>query len=258
MNQDLVHITRHADRLAVTLNRPEKANAMTAQMMQALAGAAAGAREGDVLVLDSASPALFCAGADIAEFAAGAGALAAQEHALLNMITAFARCPAPLVAVARGRAAGAGAILLGLADLVIAADDLQIAAPEIRFGMYPVIVEAVLQSRVAPALSQRLCLGGASLSAEDACRAGLVTEVLPADGFGLAAQARVDWYLERSSGLHTARQARQRTQPPQAVLARVRAVAPLMAENYERPGVRDRILGYLDALGARARSPQHG
>lgn len=253
MHDNPILVTRHAHCLTVTLNRPHKANALTAQAMRELAQAAAKAREGDVLVLCSASPTLFCAGADIAEFSAGADALAAQEHALLEMIAAFVHCSAPMVVVARGRAAGAGAILLGLADLVIAADDLQLVAPEIRFGMYPVIVEAVLQSRVAPALSQRLCLGGEPLRADDAFRAGLVTEVLPTDGFGAAAQARVEWYLERVSGLRIARRARQRTQPPEAVLARVRAVAPLMVENYESRGVRARIQAYLDGLGARAR-----
>lgn len=252
MNQSPVQVFRDGSRLNVTLSRPEKANAMTAQMMRLLAEAAASASEHDVLVLQSASPTVFCAGADIAEFAAGAEALAAQEHALLALIEAFAHCPAPLVMVARGRAAGAGAILLGLADLVIAADDLQVAAPEIRFGMYPVIVEAVLQSRIAPALSQRLCLGGGALSAADAYRVGLVTEVLAAEGFQSTAQARVDWYLERAAGLQIARRARQRTQPPEAVLARVMAVAPLMVENFERPGVRERISGYLESLGARS------
>jgi len=235
----------------VTLNRRHKANALSAAMMEKLAAIAAGTGAGEILVLRSASPTLFCAGADIAEFVAGGDALAAQEHALLSMISQLASCSAPVVAVARGKASGAGAIMLALADVVLAADDLEIACPEIRFGMFPIIVEAVLQSRLPAALATRLCLTGQALGAQEAARFGLVTEVLRAATFEGEAASRLATYLERAPALCIARNSRQRLHPPAALLERVERVAPLMAENFSRPGVRARIEAYLAQLGQR-------
>lgn len=235
----------------VWLHRAAKANALTAGMMEAMAAAAAGAGERDVLVLRSSSPKLFCAGADIAEFLAGGDALASQEHALLSMIRRLAETPVPVVAIAHGKASGAGAILLALADVVIAADDLEISCPEIRFGMFPVIVESVLQSRLPATLATRLCLTGLPLGAEAAAGFGLVTEVLPADGFDDRADGRLAAWLDRADALRIARASRARLHPPAALLERVERVAPLMAENFRRPGVRDSIQAYLAQLGRR-------
>ncbi|WP_262358363.1 enoyl-CoA hydratase-related protein, partial [Bordetella pertussis] len=61
-----------------------------------------------------------------------------QGAALRELMAAMARCPLPLLAVARGKAAGAGVILLAMTDLVIAAQDLSLACPEMAFSMYPV------------------------------------------------------------------------------------------------------------------------
>jgi enoyl-CoA hydratase/carnithine racemase len=236
----------------VTLNRPRKANALTAAMMEVVAAAIARAGEDEILVLRSASPVLFCAGADIAEFVAGGEALARQEHALLSMIRRLATTAAPVVAIAQGKASGAGAILLALADVVIAADDLEISCPEIRFGMFPIIVEAVLQSRLPAALATRLCLTGQVLRAHEAAGFGLVTEVLPAADFELKADARLADYLERAQALRIARASRLRLQPPAELVRRVESVAPLMADNFRRPGVRESIQAYLANLGRRA------
>lgn len=244
----LIRAERTAGRLTITLDRAAKANALTAQMMLDLAGAVRRAEPGDIVVLQSASPTLFCAGADIAEFVSGADALAVQEEGLLAMIEALAACPAPIVAVARGRAAGGGAILLCLADVVVAAEDLRIVCPEFMFGMYPIIVEAVLQSRIGPALTSRLCLGAGSLGAHEGYTLGLLAEVLPAEGFAAAAAARLEWYAERDAGLQALRRSRLAGTATDQMLRQVHAVAPLMLANFGAPGVRERIGAYLAGL----------
>lgn len=246
MSETWVVIEEGAMARTLTLNRPGKANALTHAMLESLA-AGLGRPGAEVHVLRSASSRLFCAGADIEEFVAGAGQLAGHGTALLDLIRQRTLSPAPLVAIARGKASGAGALLLALADVVIAADDLEFGCPEIRFGMYPVIVEAVLQSRVSPALASRLCLGQA-LDAAEAHRAGLVTEVLPVGDFEALAAQRLAFYLERSGALRVARAGARRAHPPEALVARVAAVAPLMAENFAQNGVRERIAGYLGGL----------
>jgi methylglutaconyl-CoA hydratase len=246
MNETWVVIEEGATARMLTLNRPQKANALTHAMLESLA-AGLGRSGAEVHVLRSASSRVFCAGADIEEFVAGAGQLAGHGVALLDLIGQRASSPTPLVAIARGKASGAGALLLALADVVIAADDLEFGCPEIRFGMYPVIVEAVLRSRVSPALASRLCLGQA-LDAAEAHRAGLVTEVLPGRDFETLAAQRLQFYMERRGALQVARASGLRSQPPDVLMARLQAVAPLMAENFAQGGVRERISGYLDGL----------
>lgn len=251
-HSDSISIQRTGPLLRLTLNRPAKANALTAEMLQALAQAVQGTARGDLIVLDSAAPRLFCAGADIAQFVSGAQALRQQEHGLLALIEAMAQSQAPIVAVARGRAAGGGAILLALADVVLAADDLQISAPEFVFGMYPVIVETVLQSRLWPALASRLCLGAGSLGAKEALALGLVAEVLPAADFAATAAARVNHYTGRQAGLQALRDSRRASAATAALRQQLATVAPMMIANFQAPGVRERINSYLEGLRQRA------
>ncbi len=231
----------------MTLNRPDKANALNVEMMQNLASAVA-AQSADLHVLRSAHQRLFCAGADIAEFVAGPAALAAQEHVLLALIEQFSLSQVPLIAVIRGKASGAGVILAALADVVLASEDAELSCPEIRFGMYPVIVNAVLCTRVTHALSNRMCLGQ-SLAAVEAWRAGLVSEVIPLSSFDQQVEERLRFFSERPESLAISRQCRQLISPPQLLLRQMQSVAPLMAENYLSMGVREQIAAYLGGLG---------
>ncbi len=242
---------RRADgMLEIALTRGDKANALTAGMMEGIAQAVAGAHADEIVLLSSASPTLFCAGADIREFVGGR--LPQQEEALLAMIRAMAHSQAPIVAIARGRASGAGALLLCLADVVIAAEDLQVACPEFVFGMYPIIVEAVLQSRLSPAIAAQMCLGAGVLTATQARAAGIATELLPTADFVDAGRARVGYYVERRAGLAAMRRARRVGLATRTMCEQLEAVAPLMMENFHASGVRERIARYLEGLARRS------
>jgi len=168
--------------------------------------------------------------------------------ALRELMAAMARCPLPLLAVARGKAAGAGVILLAMTDLVIAAQDLSLACPEMAFSMYPVIVQAALETKISAA---RARLSGQALDAAAARDLGLVTDVLGLDGFETLAERRLAYYAGRRAALAIARKARLAMEPPDATVARVRALEPLMHENFRIPGVRETIQRYLAGLRAR-------
>jgi len=229
------------------LARPEKANALDAAMMAAIGSAAAGAAAAGsrLLVLQGDSPKGFCAGADIAEFARGEEALRAQEHALVGMIAALAGTPVPVVALAHGRTLGAGGILTSMADVVIAAGDLRFGFPEIRFNMFPVIVYAALLEKVPASFAAQLCATGRLLDAAEALAAGLASEVLPATGFTEAAEARLRFYAERHAALEMGRCARHATHPPSELAARLAVLAPMMVENFRRPGVQEMVRAAL-------------
>lgn len=250
MSTDFSLVVRRTNGLLeISLDRPQKANALTAAMLKQLEATIADARADEVVVLQSTSPRLFCAGADIREFAGGA--LPQQEVALLALIGTMARSRAPIIAIAGGRASGAGALLLALADVVIAADDLRVACPEFVFGMYPIIVEAVLQSRLPSAIATQLCVGARELTADQAFELGIATEVLPVDSFTESARSRVVHYVERSAGLSTMRRARNICPSTEALDRQLKVVAPLMLENFSAPGVGERVRQYLDGLSKR-------
>jgi len=248
---ECVLFARESECWRLTLARPNKAHALTASMMRNVASAVARAgSESPVLpvILASYGSRAFCAGADITEFSGNAERLTEQEEALLRMLGNMASTKSPIIAVARGRAAGAGLMLLCLADIVIAADDLSLAAPEIAFGMYPVFVEAVLQSRLPPGLASQLCMSKRSLDASAAHSLGLVTEVLPGADFSSKSAARVRYYLDRATALRTARAARIGEECVGALVRRLRQVSPLMLANFADESVRQRIHSYLTNL----------
>lgn len=235
---------------SLILDRAHKANALTAAMLVDLRLAVDSAA-GDgicMVVLRSASPSLFCAGGDIEEFASGPAMLEAQGAGLRELMAALARCPVPVVAVARGKAAGAGVILLAMTDIVIAATDLSLTCPEIVFNMYPVIVQAALETKISAARARQLCFSGQPLAAPPARELGLVTDVLEVEGFDAHSTRRLAFYAERREALAIARKARLQMEPPEALVERIRLLEPLMHENFSRPGVQDAIRAYLSRL----------
>lgn len=174
-----------ADRVAtLSLNRPDKRNALDQSMWEAMPGLVAAALARDdvrLLVLASAVPGVFCAGADIAEFArasADVGWRARNQAAIRATQKALATAAKPVISCIDGDCIGGGC---GLA----LACDLRIASPASRFGItparlglvYPLHDTKLLVDLVGPAWARRLLLTGTLIDAETAHRIGLVTEL---------------------------------------------------------------------------------
>jgi enoyl-CoA hydratase len=231
----------------IELDRPDKANALTAAMMAAIARAVreAVAADAELLVISGKGRRGFCAGADIKEFAQGEDYLKAQENALCELIHAFADSPLPVFVFAHGRTLGAGGILASLADVVLAADNLLLGFPEIRFNMYPVIVHAALMQKVSAPFASQLCTTGRLLNAAEAQATGLVSEVLPTPDFDAEAENRLRFFSERRAALTMAKRAARATLPVEPLRQRLALLAPMMMENYRRPAVQEMIAGHL-------------
>lgn len=232
----------------IRIDRPGKANALSAAMMAELAAAIAAPGSAALAVIEGAGPRGFCAGADIGEFIRGAGNLARQEEGLRAIVEACLSSPRPLVAAIHGRTLGAGVLIAALCDVVLAADDLAFGLPEIRFNMYPVLVHAVLEEKVSPATAFQMCAGGRLVDAAEARALGLVTDILPAAGFAAGVEPRLAFYRDNAEALSIGRRARQVLKPSD-LPARMDRLAPLMHENFHRPGVRETIARYLGGLG---------
>jgi enoyl-CoA hydratase/carnithine racemase len=177
-----VLIERSGDGVAtVTLNRPEKRNALSMAMRdQVIAGLAdlAGDNEVKVVIVTGAGDA-FCAGFDLKEFQALAvGEIAADVFwdASERWHKAWLEFPLPTLAALKGPALGGGFDLAVMCDLRVAAEGVRLAHPEHTFSD---VVYTPLLDLVGSAIAKELVLTGRSVDAEEALRLHLVSAVVP-------------------------------------------------------------------------------
>lgn len=185
------------DRIAtLTLNRPDRLNALIPDMRQAFDEALAQAADPavKVLVLRGAGRA-FCAGGDIAWMAkAMAEARWPEMEALLDLgcsvAYGLATLPKPVVAVVQGAAAGAGMSLALGADLRLATPEARFSMGFAKIGLHPDWGGSVALSRlVNPAVAAELLYLGDALTADQAKALGLVNQVVPAAQLEAALEA---------------------------------------------------------------------
>lgn len=168
------------DRVAlVTLNRPEKRNALSIALRDEI-DHCLGELEADddvsVAVITGAGP-VFCAGFDTTEFAPDK--MQAVEESSNRYHRRLAEFGKPLVAAVNGPAMGGGLDLAVLCDLRIASDAAAFAHPEIRFGA-PALF-GPLREIIGGGPARELCLTARRVDAQEALRIGLVSKVVPAD-----------------------------------------------------------------------------
>lgn len=170
----------------VTMNRPEKRNALNRELAQALLDAlkASDAEEGvGAIVLTGAGPA-FCAGADLDEFRQTTDPAAGEKRAELTMQLhlAFPRVSKPVVTAINGSAMGGGAGLAIAGDLALMAEGAKLGYPETRHGIVAAIVMANLVRQVGRKAAFELVSLGEPVGAAKALQLGLVNYVVPQEG----------------------------------------------------------------------------
>jgi len=167
----------------LTLNRPEKRNALNFELTRGLLDAlrAADADESvGALVLTGAGQG-FCAGADLTEFKELGAGLAAEERAELTMQLhlAFTQIKKPVVAAVNGHAMGGGAGLALASDLAVMAEGAKLGYPEPKHGIVAAIVMANLVRQVGRKAAFELVSLGEPVDAQQALRLGMVNRVAP-------------------------------------------------------------------------------
>jgi methylglutaconyl-CoA hydratase len=171
--------------LNLTLDRPEKRNALSIALIEALHAALDRAdldADVRVVVLRGAGRD-FCAGADLDELLASADHPPADNEAsALRLGTLFGRMrrlPKPIVSVVQGRALAGGAGLVMACDIAIAADGALIGYPEIQRGFVPAMVMTLLRRSVGEKVALDLVLTGRMLTAPEAVALGLIARTAP-------------------------------------------------------------------------------
>ncbi|MDR7194406.1 enoyl-CoA hydratase-related protein [Luteimonas terrae] len=169
----------------ITVNRPDKLNALNSATLDALHCAFDDAASADtvrVVVLTGAGPKAFVAGADIAEMAdlrpVEGRDFALRGQAMMRRVETLSK---PVIAMVNGFALGGGLELAMCCHLRIAADTAKVGQPEVNLGLIPGFGGTQRLLRLAGrAATLELCLTGASINADRALALGIVNRIAPA------------------------------------------------------------------------------
>lgn len=182
----VLYEVRGQDRVArLTINRPERRNALSWDVVRALREGAAYAKADQdvrVLVLAGAGEKAFCAGADLGSMG-GADVLAmhAERGQLAGLFEDLWALGKPTIAEVRGYALAGGFALALACDLVVAADDAVFGAPEIDVGLWPFMATVPFIRSMPPKVALELMLTGRRVDSAEAERIGFTTRTVPAD-----------------------------------------------------------------------------
>lgn len=181
----------------VTLNRPERRNSLTIELLNELVAAvkvASDQPDERILILRGAGAA-FCTGLDLKEAADQKKAHATAEMVAKTLIT-LAETRLVTIAAVHGAAVAGGAGIMSACDFVVAAEKTKIGYPEVRRGLVAGLVMTFLRRQVRERNLRELVLGGELIDAERALEIGLVNRVVPRDQIMSEAQKFADSVLQ--------------------------------------------------------------
>jgi enoyl-CoA hydratase/carnithine racemase len=180
--------------IRITLNRPDKSNALTTKMLEELNAAFSRADEETgacVVILRGAGDKAFCAGADLSGMAGGDGFLAVHESrglfpALFLRILGLSK---PTLAAVNGHCVAGGLGLMLACDLAIAKAGVKMGTPEIARGLFPFMISALIKRTVDRRKANEMMLLGETFTSEQGAAWGLVNKTVQPEEFEAAVEA---------------------------------------------------------------------
>ena len=188
----------------ITLNRPEKRNALGESLVSQLKESLRRANADDSIraIVIRGAGTDFCSGADLAALQKIAeGSVAdntADARSLMEVFTLIREVSAPVVAAVHGRALAGGCGLASACDIVLASASARFGYPEVKIGFVPAMVAATLRRNVSEKRAFELLTLGQEISADDARDIGLVNRVFPDDSFESETTAFVEGFQKMS------------------------------------------------------------
>ena len=188
----------------VTLNRPEKRNALNDALIAGIKEGLqkAAADENVRVVVISGAGKDFCSGADLSAIQKLAGASVAENsedaRSLLELFLLIRQVPVPVIAAVTGRALAGGCGLASACDLVLASQSARFGYPEVKIGFVPAMVMAILRRNVSEKRAFELITRGEEISAQQAKEFGLVNQVFNDETFAADVEAYAKRFAELS------------------------------------------------------------
>jgi len=203
MNYHAIKLEFEDSVAVLTLNRPDKRNAISYELIDDLLRALEEVRNSGarVLIITGAGQA-FCSGMDLDNLKALAGRTREQNledsRKMASLFRALYDFPRPTIAAVNGPAIAGGTGLATLCDFTIAAREAKFGYTEVRIGFVPAIVSTFLLRQVGEKIARDLLLTGRIFDADEAMRIGLVTEVVPVEKLLDRARGRALQLMENS------------------------------------------------------------
>lgn len=201
MSDEHLLVSSHEGVLTLTLNRPEQRNAISPAMLEAMSlQLQAASRDSAVraVVLTATGDKAFCAGADLQSGQSFRFDYSKTRLPMADLMRVARRLDVPLVGRINGTCMAGGMGLLAICDLVVAADHALFGLPEVKVGVYPMQVLAVLQNLIPRRHLLQLCLTGDPINAAKALEIGLVNVVVASWELDIALSALLASLLARS------------------------------------------------------------
>lgn len=193
----VLYETGEAGVVTISLNRPDKRNAMDDELLGGLLDALARAQRDPAtrcVVLTSTHESVFCAGGNLSGFAAQESVLAkhGRNGGMVELVPAMMKLKVPVLCALNGHALAGGLGIVLACDLVIAKQGIRIGTPEINVGVFPFMISALMQRHMPRKRLAEMVFIGDQISAEEALDFGFVNRVVSAAEFDAAVR---DWSL---------------------------------------------------------------
>lgn len=238
--------------VTVTLNRPEKRNAMSAGMIAELthmADSIGASEETRVIVLAASGP-VYCAGGDLAwmqaQIEADRATRMVEARKIAEMLKALNTMRAPMIARVHGNAFGGGLGLMSVCDAVIAVDEARFGLTETRLGLIPATIGPYVVARLGEGQARTVFMSSQLFGAVEAMRLGLVTRVVTAADLDAAVEAEVSPYLSVSAQAVGAAKSLARFLGPQIDDAVIDETITRLADTWETEDASEGIAAFLE------------
>ncbi len=187
----------------ITINRPDQGNALNPSALAGLRSALRSAGESSevrVIAITGAGERVFCAGADL-KTSLGDAPESFGRGDYRGLLLDVVDCPKPTVALARGHVMAGGLGILLACDLALACDDVHFSTPEIRVGMFPMMVLALLYRHVGRKRAAEMLFLGERLPAASALAYGIVNRIFPRNRFEESTTEFLGGLADKSSSI---------------------------------------------------------
>ena len=253
MTFETIAITVDARGVAtLTLNRPDRHNALSAQMLAELTDAAAtlGADSSVRVVILTGAGKSFCAGGDLGwmreQMQADAATRAREATRLAHMLQALNTLPKPLIGALQGNAFGGGVGMASVCDVAVGVAHLRMGLTETRLGIIPATIGPYVLARMGEGRARRVFMSARLFDAQEAVTLGLLARAVPADDLDAAIEAEVEPYLSCAPGAVAAAKALARQLGPRIDADTIAMTIQALRARWETREAAEGIAAFFD------------
>lgn len=236
----------------LTLDRPEKHNALSGAMIGELTEAARrlGRDPAVRVILLAGAGESFCAGGDLGwmkeQIAADRATRAREATRLAAMLNALNLCPKPVIGRVQGNAFGGGLGLMAVCDTAIGADQARFGLTETRLGLIPATIGPYVLARMGEAMARRVFMSARLFGASEAVTLGLLARAVPAAELDAAVEAEVAPYLACAPGAVAEAKALARRLGPRIDEGVIAETIEALVRRWESPEAAEGIAAFFE------------